>query len=51
MTADMDSGIHKVFSFSGVEEHQVKNNISFSVLVYPSNCGIRRRNISNLMYI
>ena len=35
MTAEMDSGIHKVFSFSGVEENQVKNNsIHLSVLLY-----------------
>ena len=40
MTAEMDSGIHKVFSFSGIEEHQVKNNISLSFLLYPSNWEI-----------
>ena len=51
MTAEMDSGIHKVFSFSGIEENQVKNNsihYQFYYTVGPNkNCGIGIRNLSN----
>ena len=51
MTAEMDSGIHKVFSFSGVEENQVKNNSINYQFYYTEgpnkNCGIGIRNLSN----